>query len=80
MRINEKKQLSESIIPAYRQFRTWADEFEEASFQAKKMIANQIFSRIEIGKGYVMHYEVNFTYKQFCEEWNNINNAHEDAN
>ena len=66
---SEKKEVSASVIPAYRQFRTWASEFEEASFKAKKMIANQIFTRVEVGKGYVMRYEMNVTYKQFCEEW-----------
>lgn len=66
---SEKKEVSSRVIPAYRQFRTWASEFEEASFKAKKMIANQIFTRIEVGKGYKMRYEMNVTYKQFCEEW-----------
>ena len=65
----EKRKMSESIIPAYRQFRTWASEFDECSFRAKKMIVSQMFSRIEIGKGYKLHFEMNFTYKQFCSDW-----------
>ena len=68
-----KKTASENIIPAYRQFRTWAIEFEDAPFKVKKMIANQIFSRIEVGKGYTIRYEMNMTYRQFCEEWMNSN-------
>lgn len=65
----EKKKISARILPAYNQFRTWASEFEEASFKAKKMIVSQLFSRIEVGKGYKIHLEMNLTYKQFCEDW-----------
>lgn len=65
----QKKQVSEGIIPAYRQFKSWAEEFDETSLDGKRMIASQLFSRIEIGKGYTIHLEMNMTYKQFCEEW-----------
>lgn len=65
----EKKTISDGIIPAYRQFKSWAEEFEDAPWEAKKMIANQLFSRVEIGKGYTIHMVMNMTYKQFCDEW-----------
>ena len=64
-----KKEASDSIVPAYRQFRSWADEFEAASWEKKKMIACQLFSRIEIGKGYKIHVVINMTYQQFLSEW-----------
>ena len=66
---SEKKEASDSIVPAYRQFRSWADEFEAASWEKKKMIACQLFSRIEIGKGYKIHVVINMTYQQFLSEW-----------
>lgn len=65
----EKKKLSESIIPAYKRFRTWALEFDEAPLESKRMIISELFSRIELGRNYKVHCEVNFTYKQFCTEW-----------
>ena len=67
-----KKKSSESVVPAYRQFKTWAEEFDSVSFQAKKMIVNQLFSRIEVGKDYKINCVLNMTYKQFCEEWVNV--------
>ena len=67
--VYEKKELSDKVIPAYRQFRTWASEFEDAFIEAKKMIVSEIFSRIEIGKGYKIRCVFIFTYKQFCEDW-----------
>lgn len=39
------------------------------SFQGQKMIVNELFNRIELGRDYKIHCEVNFTYKQFCNEW-----------
>ena len=64
-----KKQTADSIMPAYRQFRSWAEEFEDAPLEVKKMIACQLFSRIEIGKGYRIRVELAVTYRQFVEEW-----------
>ena len=69
-----QKAVSESIIPAYQQFKTWAEEFDSAPFEMKKMIANQLFSRVEIGKGYKIRLELDATFKTFCEEWFAIQN------
>lgn len=65
----EKKTLSDNIIPAYRRFKTWAVQFEESSFEAKKIIAQQLFERVEVEAGYIVHCTLNLTYQQFCEEW-----------
>ena len=65
----EKKAISESIIPAYKQFRSWSIEFFESSLEVKKMIASQLFSRVEVNRNYEITIELNFTYRQFCEDW-----------
>ncbi len=65
----QRNVMSDGIIPAYRRFRTWALEFDEASHEGKKMIINELFSRIELSKDYKVRCYVNFTYKQFCAEW-----------
>lgn len=67
-----KKAADDSIIPAYKQFKTWAEEFDSAPLDIKKMIASQLFSRIEIGKGYELHLELDETFKTFCEDWTSI--------
>ncbi len=66
----EKKAISDSIVPAYRQFKSWAEEFEEAPLNVKKMIVGQLFDRVEVGKGYQIRLVMNMTYRQFCENWN----------
>lgn len=64
-----KKAISGSIIPAYRQFKTWSEEFDESPLEMKKMIACQLFSKIKIGKGYKVQLELNIAFKTFCDEW-----------
>ena len=66
---DQKKLLADSVMPAYRQFMSWAEEFEGASLETKKMIACQLFSRVEVGKGYRIKVTMNMTYRQFVSEW-----------
>ena len=64
---NQKKLLADSVMSAYRQFRSWSEEFEDASMETKKMIACQLFSRVEVGKGYKVKIVMNMTYRQFVD-------------
>ncbi len=66
---DEQSAMLESIIPVYNQFKTWADTFDATTFQQKKNIASALFSKVEIGKGYQIHLELDTTYQTFCEEW-----------
>lgn len=67
----EKKRGIDLITPAYNQFKSWADEFDTATIEQKKMIACQLFKRIEVGRDYKITVELNMTYQQFCSEWDN---------
>lgn len=66
----QEQQMLESVLPAYRRFKSWAEEFDNADLKQKKMIANQLFDRVELGKDYTIIIHMNITYKQFCPEWN----------
>ena len=70
---NHKKLLADSVMPAYRQFRSWAEEFEDAPLEVKKMIACQLFSRVEVGRGYKVKIVMNMTYRQFVENFGGEN-------
>ena len=61
--------MVDTIIPAYKQFRSWSVEFYESSLEVKKMIASQLFSRITVNCNYELTIELNFTYRQFLEDW-----------
>ena len=68
--IMRKAQEKERLAIEYRRFKGWADRFDQASLEEKKMIACQMFERIEIGKGYQVWMEPDAAYRQFCGEWN----------
>ena len=61
--------MLQSLMPAYRKFKGWAEEFDSASLEQKKMIACQLFDRVELGKGYTLNIKLNVSYEQFCEGW-----------
>ena len=67
-----KRAITENFLPAYSKFKTWAEEFDGAPLEMKKMIASQLFSRVEIGRGYEIHLELDTTFKTFCDEWTSI--------
>ncbi len=51
----------------YDQFTSWADEFDAASMERKRMILSELFSRIELDRGYQIRFEVDLNYRQFLE-------------
>ncbi len=55
------------IFPVYQQFKSWAEEFETATMEQKKMIACQLFKRIEVGRDYsaVKESQITGLYKTF---------------
>lgn len=67
--MNQQKEMVEAVLPAYRRFKSWAEEFDTATLEQKKMIACQLFDRVELGKDYQLTIHMNVTYKQFCSEW-----------
>lgn len=65
----QQKEMADTALPVYRRFKSWAEEFDTASKEQKKMIACQLFDRIELGKGYQITLHMNVAYQQFCPEW-----------
>ena len=53
----------------YRQFVSWANEFETASNEQKKMIICQLIDEILVGKGYKIEIRLNASYGQFFNEF-----------
>lgn len=67
---SQKRQGIEMVTPAYKQFKSWAEEFDSATMEQRKMIACQLLKRVEVGRDYKISMELNMTYSQFCTEWN----------
>lgn len=66
------KEAIDRIKPAYLQFKSWAEEFDAATLEQKKVIVGQLFKRVEVGKDYNIRFVLNMTYQQFCEEWQDV--------
>ena len=49
----------------YNQFVSWADEFDKASLERKRMIVNSLFSEVAVAKDYEITILMNATYQQF---------------
>jgi DNA invertase Pin-like site-specific DNA recombinase len=68
----ELKRQSHSISMVgkmYSDFIGWADEFNHASLEEKKMITCRLIKRVELERGYRVHITLNMDYEQFCDEW-----------
>lgn len=64
--LSDKKESMSKIGYYYDQFRSWADEFENASDEERKMIAGQLIYKVRVFKGYKIEIEFNMGYQQFC--------------
>lgn len=64
--MNQKKEMEAAVLPEYRRFKNWAEEFETADIEQKKMIACQLFERIELGKNYNITLYMNAAYQMFA--------------
>jgi hypothetical protein len=53
----------------YNSFLGWANEFDNAALEQKKMIAGQLIRRVELERGYKINIEFNMDYEQFCTDW-----------
>lgn len=49
----------------YDQFQSWAEEFEEASLEQKKMIICQFIREINVSRGYELDIVLDINYEQF---------------
>lgn len=58
------------VTPAYKQVKSWAEEFGSTTLEQKKMIACQMLKRVEVGRDYKISVEFNMAYSQFFTEWN----------
>lgn len=63
--MNDQEGSMKKLDFYYSQFKNWADEFDTATIEQKKMIACQLITKINVGKGYLLDLEFNMDYNQF---------------
>mgnify|MGYP001091844422 CR=1 FL=1 len=63
--LEEKKDILGKLDFYYRQFISWADEFQSASRERKKMILCYLIDEVRVKKGYELEIKFNISYRQF---------------
>lgn len=65
--IDNKQDAMTKLDYHYNIFLNWADEFQNASLEERKMIACQLIRKVKVSKGYNVNIEFDMNYQQFCE-------------
>ena len=62
---DEGQAVMASLNAQYDDIISWADMYDTASLEAKKMIVNCLIKRIEVYRGYKLHIDFNIDFEQF---------------
>ena len=60
-----EEQLLNHLTDQYEELISWADLYDHATFEAKKMIVNCMIRRVEVFRDYKLNVEFNFDLNQF---------------
>ena len=63
--LKQSEDLQAELCRSYDEIISWADLYDSASIEAKKMIVNSMIKRIDVFRGYKLKIEFNFDIKQF---------------
>ena len=62
---DEGKAVLASLNAQYDDIISWADMYDTASMEAKKMIVNCLIKRVEVYRDYKLHIDFNIDFEQF---------------
>ena len=63
---DEGKTVLASLNAQYDDIISWAEIYDTASMEAKKMIVNGLIKRVEVYRDYKLHIDFNIDFEQFC--------------
>ena len=63
--VNDTENLLRELSDNFDELISWAEIYEDANFERKKMIANLLIKRIEVCSGYKVNIDFNFDFEQF---------------
>ena len=63
--VADSEQLLREVTASFDTLVSWAELYETASFEKKKMIVNCLIRRVDVYRGYKLHIDFNFDYQQF---------------
>ena len=62
---DEGQAVLESLNAQYDDIISWADMYDTASMEAKKMIVSCLIKRVEVYRDYKLHIDFNIDFEQF---------------
>lgn len=62
---DEGQAVLASLNAQYDDLISWADMYDTASMEAKKMIVNCLIKRVEVYRDYKLHIDFNIDFEQF---------------
>lgn len=63
----EGQAVMASLNTQYNDIISWAEMYDTASIEAKKMIMSCLIKRVEVYRDYKLHMDFNIDFAQFCE-------------
>ena len=64
---DEGKTVLASLNAQYDEIISWAERYDTASIEAKKMIVSALISRVDVYRGYKLHIEFTIDFEHFCQ-------------
>ena len=65
--LERNAELMANVSQLYEELISFADLYDSASFEAKKMIVSQLIRRVDVYRGYQIHVDFNFDLAQYLE-------------
>ena len=63
--VDDTENLLKELSDNFDELISWAELYDEASFEKKKMIVNYMIKRVEVSKEYELKIDFNFNFEQF---------------
>lgn len=63
--MNNSENVLKNLSECFDELISWAELYDEASFEKKKMIVNYLVKRVEVCRGYKLKVEFNIDFEQF---------------
>ena len=63
--VSDSESVLKNLSDSFDELISWAELYDEASFEKKKMIVNCLIKRVEVFRGYKLKVEFNIDFEQF---------------
>ena len=65
--VNDTEIILKDLSDSFDELISWAELYDDASFEKKKMIVNCLIKRVDVFRGYKLKIDFNFDFQQFLD-------------